>query len=207
MGLIAGFHERRGHIIAIHREGILGKWIGFVWLLLSIASLVKTEVLPFNQQEKWQFVHMIPAISLAWWVAISALLLFVWVLEASFRYAKKNQIQLAEAQDKAKKLEEELKSRPNKRHEILNEVFTKTQQIQAATPKTKDELTANIEHHQKWMQDILKGTLSDAEINVLIHGPSEPLQIRDLTFGFAGNQLSNYLYNLEKRIGNVINKT
>src|SRR5450755_3018373 len=102
MGFLSGFRERVAHLLDLHREGILGKWIGGIWLVLGAVSFVKTEWLSAAQQEKWQLIPLMPSISLAWWIAGAALILFAWAVEASFQHARRERTKVERFEEDAK---------------------------------------------------------------------------------------------------------
>ena len=103
---IIWLRQRIEHLIALYRERVLGKWFTLAWLLVGLISFAKTEGLSPSQQEKWQFIHVIPPISLAWWVAIAVMILFSWSVEASFRNRRKAQLEIDRLKSRTKILEE-----------------------------------------------------------------------------------------------------
>lgn len=83
------FGERRAYLRALHSHGIWELWIGGAWIALSVLSFIKTETLSLKLQDEFQLVHVIPALSLQAWGTITALLLTIWIFEASFRHHRK----------------------------------------------------------------------------------------------------------------------
>jgi len=115
----------------------------------------------------------------------------------------------SEALTKIDELEDALAGRPNIRLEALNEVFNETRQIsndRPMSPEAYEIWKKRIDEHVKWIQEALRGTISDTEINLLLNGPSGPRLSFRGSFGSEESDLRNYLHNLEHRIGQLVER-
>jgi hypothetical protein len=115
----------------------------------------------------------------------------------------------AEAENKIQQLEASLIARPNEKLEALNEVFNRTRQIsddRPMTPEAYETWKRRINEHLKWIQEVLRGKLSETEINILLNGPSGPRLSFGGSFGLEENNLNNYLRYLEQRIGQLVER-
>jgi hypothetical protein len=83
------------HFISICKEGILGKWFGAAWSILGIGIVARDEFWRPSNEERWRVINMIPHISLAWWLIGALAIVIIWIFEASFRVAEKQNKRIA----------------------------------------------------------------------------------------------------------------
>ena len=79
---------RGGHLIALWKEGLWGKWLGVVYSLAGLHVFVRDEIWRPKNPDQWGIINMIPHLS-AWWLVVALVVLYVWIFEASFRITER----------------------------------------------------------------------------------------------------------------------
>lgn len=92
-------YTRRSHAAHLWRHGILFNVTGLLWLVYGIFAAWRDEFVSEADKQKWKVLKLIPHLSFAWWLAISALALLALTFEASFRAHRNTIKQSAQSDD------------------------------------------------------------------------------------------------------------
>lgn len=80
--------SRIKHLELLWRQRILSIWLGAAWIFYELLTAIRDDFLPNATQQKYQAVHLldeIPSIPLPYWIAATAIIIRIWVLESSFK--------------------------------------------------------------------------------------------------------------------------
>lgn len=172
-----------------------------VWFVVTALSFFKAELLPPDLQEKWQFIHLIPTISIDVWLAITALLLAISIFEASYLLDRKCTAKLAELNSKIKLLEEGMLSKLELSFDFKEPWFIKLPTSNIPNPATGELINApswwvriKIQNTSQFnVVDGCKAFLKEVEFSIDGQSDYEPTEYGDsLELRWAADEASPF---------------
>jgi hypothetical protein len=86
---------RTDHLKTLWAEGVWGKWIGLLWMVLTTFLLVRDEFWRPDDERGWRLINLITHFPLQMWLIVTLVMLLAWVYEASYRASAKDKMRLS----------------------------------------------------------------------------------------------------------------
>lgn len=190
---MSGFDQaalrRWSYLESLWRERLWGRWFGLAYAGATAFVFVRDDFWRPANSSKWALVNLLPSLTIAWWLLGAALLIVVWLFEASFRLHKT-------LDDQNRAIKVQLEQKPQRTPEQEGKYRAARAVLRATLDAVFDYVKASV----WWLKDVREkaGLLEQGKYRTAVAVSTSPrpdavvMQLRD-GVEYLDPEIANYI--------------